>query len=520
MPRRKWLLTGLLLLAIILVLCSCKAPTPTPVPTPEDVSSDEILMTFELDGGIAGLCHELAIQRGGGYRLSSCRHADTYGQLAGQFLAQLQEWDAAYAPFEVRVADAPGSADSLTKRLIWRGSGREPTSEETRQEILNWMTELPVADLRAARAEQGVLQSAKAYLAETTGFDEAEVSLTAYEAANWPDASLGCPQEGQSYAQVATAGYSVHFIVADKDYEVHTNADGSSAVLCLKAAPEEAFTVYSSPELLFSIAHPRGWATAVLNESGGNVTISPDRGDPSLGLSVTAVGDGYTADEAGELLADYRNSVSNQDPSAVFVDDAEVLQATGARGVQLSYYVALADEHFRHFTAAVLVSEQGLAFRLLLWTPREEYWDHAGDFSRILHSFQTLSKTRPTAEATTEPAPTGAPTPASPDATPAPPGMFVGTFEGYIEAPNIPNDRSSVRGRVLDANGNPMVGHTLRLSAFDWHIDHTTGGDGTYAFDWLEQELTFTVTPLSFAGNPVDVLTEFGKAGIVNYQQP
>ena len=313
MPRRQCLLTGLLLFATILALSSCKAATPTPEPTPQSIASEEILLTFELDGGIAGLCHELAIQRGGDYRLSSCRHADAYGQLAGQFLAQLQEWDATYAPFEISIADAPGSADSLSKRLVWRGSGREPTSEETRQEILNWMAELPVAELRAARAEQAVLQSAKAYLADTLGVDETEVSLTAYEATNWPDASLGCPQEGLSYAQVTTAGYSIHFTVADKDYDVHTNADGSSAVLCPKAAPDQAFTVYASPELLFSIAHPQDWVTAVLNESGRYVTISPDGDDPSLGLSVAALGDGYTADEAADLVAEYADSVSSRD---------------------------------------------------------------------------------------------------------------------------------------------------------------------------------------------------------------
>ena len=48
----------------------------------------------------------------------------------------------------------------------------------------------------------------------------------------WSDASLGCPQEGFAYAQVITPGYKLLYSLGGADYAVHTNADGSHAVVC------------------------------------------------------------------------------------------------------------------------------------------------------------------------------------------------------------------------------------------------------------------------------------------------
>ena len=517
MLRRKLLLISLLLIAVTLTLplSGCQAPTPTPEPTPtQGDGSNEVVITFLLDGGIAELCYELAIQHDGEYRLSSCKHTEAYGTLGGQFLEQLQEWDDLYAPFEVLAEDEPGNPKSLTRRLTWKGTGREPTSEETRQKMLSWIAELPIQDLRSAWAEMAALRGANTYLANLLSVDVAQVTLIGSEPDSWPDASLGCPQEGRAYAQVTTAGYSITFMVANRDYEVHTNADGSSAILCVKPAVEEAFTTYVSSQLSFSIAHPELW-TPVLNEGKREVVIAPEDGEDSLGITVTLLGDGHTVGETRSLLDEYKSSLPPQYPSVIFVAEPAEIETAAAHGHKMSYQITLANDSTLQYIVAVLVDNAGNVYRLLMWTPQEEYWDHAGDFSKVLHSFQPLATATPTAET----GPSSTPATAEPEKTPVPTGMFVGTFEGYIESSNIPGDRASVRGKVLDANGNPMVGHTIQLSAFDWKIDASTGGDGSYAFDWLDNELTFTVTPLSFPGNPVEVLTDFGKAGIVNYQQ-
>ena len=48
----------------------------------------------------------------------------------------------------------------------------------------------------------------------------------------WPDASLGCPQPGMTFAQVLTPGYLV--VIRDAggaEHQVHTNEGGSSAIV-------------------------------------------------------------------------------------------------------------------------------------------------------------------------------------------------------------------------------------------------------------------------------------------------
>ena len=48
------------------------------------------------------------------------------------------------------------------------------------------------------------------------------------EAVQWPDASLGCPQEGMMYAQVITPGHRMTFRHNEDIHEVHTADAGSS----------------------------------------------------------------------------------------------------------------------------------------------------------------------------------------------------------------------------------------------------------------------------------------------------
>jgi hypothetical protein len=53
----------------------------------------------------------------------------------------------------------------------------------------------------------------------------------------WPTSALGCPAPDQLYTQVVTPGYLLVFIANNQPQAVHTNADGSQAVLCENNAP-------------------------------------------------------------------------------------------------------------------------------------------------------------------------------------------------------------------------------------------------------------------------------------------
>jgi hypothetical protein len=60
----------------------------------------------------------------------------------------------------------------------------------------------------------------------------AALVLFSSEEVEWGDSSLGCPQEGQSYAQVITPGFRFTFDHDEEIYRVHTNTDGTESVVC------------------------------------------------------------------------------------------------------------------------------------------------------------------------------------------------------------------------------------------------------------------------------------------------
>jgi hypothetical protein len=102
----------------------------------------------------------------------------------------------------------------------------------------------PSADLEAPAPEVGAPVSstptistadpkgfARTALAAWLGIPEESVQVVLVESVEWPDASLGCPQPGQAYAQVVTPGFRVTFQVAGRSYLVHTDLS-HLAIVC------------------------------------------------------------------------------------------------------------------------------------------------------------------------------------------------------------------------------------------------------------------------------------------------
>ena len=84
----------------------------------------------------------------------------------------------------------------------------------------------------SASAPGDIEAAARELLADEDGVDKGALTLVSSESVSWPDASLGCPQEGFGYAQVITPGYKFVFTLGDTSYAVHTNEDGSHLVHC------------------------------------------------------------------------------------------------------------------------------------------------------------------------------------------------------------------------------------------------------------------------------------------------
>jgi len=90
----------------------------------------------------------------------------------------------------------------------------------------NSISPLPIPSLNP------VAGAAVAYLAAELDVSPQEVTVLSFEAVQWSDASLGCPQPGMMYAQVITPGYRLLLQAKGKEYEIHTDQTGQVVVIC------------------------------------------------------------------------------------------------------------------------------------------------------------------------------------------------------------------------------------------------------------------------------------------------
>jgi hypothetical protein len=88
-------------------------------------------------------------------------------------------------------------------------------------------------DVPVAPGSEAALAAVVADLAKQTGFLADQIIVTSVEPMEWPDASLGCPQEGMMYAQVVTPGYLIVLEAQGQTFEYHTDQT-TNVVLCNK----------------------------------------------------------------------------------------------------------------------------------------------------------------------------------------------------------------------------------------------------------------------------------------------
>ncbi len=76
-------------------------------------------------------------------------------------------------------------------------------------------------------AEDAELSAAISAIAAELGLPAEGLQITSVEPRDWPDASLGCPREGEMYAQVITPGYDVVVAVDGAEMRYHTDRQGN-----------------------------------------------------------------------------------------------------------------------------------------------------------------------------------------------------------------------------------------------------------------------------------------------------
>lgn len=111
----------------------------------------------------------------------------------------------------------------------------EPDSPAVEREAAPTPTGAPTAEEGQsdpdAAIPEALLAAIRRVVAAQQGVPEGEVAVEHVEPAEWPDASLGCPQPGLMYAQVVTPGFLVELEAGGEEIVVHTDA-GQRVVLC------------------------------------------------------------------------------------------------------------------------------------------------------------------------------------------------------------------------------------------------------------------------------------------------
>lgn len=97
-------------------------------------------------------------------------------------------------------------------------------TEDTVPEVKPTPTHIPV-DLTPAQL------AALSALSEITGLSADKISLVSTEAVTWPDGCLGVQRLGVMCTQAEVEGFKILLEAEDKQYEFHTNQNGSAVVL-------------------------------------------------------------------------------------------------------------------------------------------------------------------------------------------------------------------------------------------------------------------------------------------------
>lgn len=69
-------------------------------------------------------------------------------------------------------------------------------------------------------------------LNSSDGITPGMITVKSFEEQEFEDASLGCPQEGESYAQVVTPGYQITLEAQGEEYDYRVAEDSETVLLC------------------------------------------------------------------------------------------------------------------------------------------------------------------------------------------------------------------------------------------------------------------------------------------------
>jgi hypothetical protein len=105
----------------------------------------------------------------------------------------------------------------LSVTVLLAGCGGSPPPER------HPFPEPPMNESTPSAEANSMIETVKKDLGQRLDVSAGAIELARIEEVMWPDASLGCPQPDQMYAQVITPGYRIQLRVRGKQYTYHTD---------------------------------------------------------------------------------------------------------------------------------------------------------------------------------------------------------------------------------------------------------------------------------------------------------
>lgn len=219
-----------------------------------------------------------------------------------------------------------------------------------------------------------------------------------YQLSTWQDASLGCPQPGQTYTQGTVQGYIWQFTI-DNDpttYELRSDIEGNIVVLCtpINRAVATGYRTYQNTA--FIIDYPETWQV-VTNEDLSLVIISPS-GTVDCTNPIIKV-------ERKENVGNANLLLNEAIQEAGFVQDLQPPTAIGTSTALTALYQAICGDIIHQYrTTAIPLGVEGDGYLIIQSTPLEQYQAWAGNFLAILDTFEiTDGTTTPAVITSTDP---------------------------------------------------------------------------------------------------------------------
>lgn len=223
-----------------------------------------------------------------------------------------------------------------------------------------------------------LLKQIAQFLGQQLGKPVAKLENYTFQAATYPDSSLGCPQAGKTYTQGAVQAYKFLVTLKGITYDIRTTANGSPMLLCSNADIKQAGTLgtYRSPQ--FTISYPDTW-TFNKRDTDVYFGLGPAPVCAEPGMTVVAFERQITTQTPDSLLDEYIQIT----PNGKFDTDRTSI---GNIGRSVLYTAACTDGTMRQARATTFIA-YARGYRIVQFAPQTAYNQWSGVFLQILNGF-------------------------------------------------------------------------------------------------------------------------------------